>query len=492
MPKTILIFSDGTGQVGGHRPDQTLTNVYKMYRAMRPGPDSPIKPNEQYAFYDPGLGTGEVDGVTFKKIRNMLEKTLGTGIDENVIDCYEAIISSYEPGDRICIFGFSRGAYTARAVTNVLNLCGVPTQMPDGTAVPRYGVKLRKIATDAVKYVYNHGAGSKRSVYEKEREEKARRFRTKYGSNAKGEKAHEQGNIQPFFVGVFDTVAALGSREANIFWGVLLLLPPLLLGLQYLLLGSVISGWDFVLSTLLLAVMGTTIYWLLTTLKGQFKYFSPDPEKSLRFSNPSDWLSIWKNGHWAVWKKKHYDKYLDSDVQYARHALAIDDQRADFPRVKWGSTKETLKTKDRDFEWMKQYWFAGCHSDIGGGYPEIESRLSDIALQWMIDEFKQCVPEVQIRDDKLVTSPDAMSLQHEELYMISWGPFRKKWRRKIREVKVGTLHETVLQRMKADAVPQMDNVKLYRPHALANHPDAEKFYNTTEAIPTKKKAGKYK
>ena len=59
MAKNILIFSDGTGQVGGIHPDQRLSNVYKLYRAMRPGPSSPIKPAEQIAFYDPGLGAGE-------------------------------------------------------------------------------------------------------------------------------------------------------------------------------------------------------------------------------------------------------------------------------------------------------------------------------------------------------------------------------------------------------------------------------------------------
>jgi len=288
MPKSILIYSDGTGQMGGLRPDQKLSNVYKMYRAMRPGPDSPIKPNEQYAFYDPGLGAGEVDGITFKKTRNMLEAAVGTGIDENVIDCYEAIISSYEPGDKICVFGFSRGAYTARAVTNVLNLCGVPTQMPDGSPVPRFGPKLRKIASDAVKYVYNHGAGSKRSLYEDEREEKARRFRARYGSNAEGEKAHEQGNVQPTFVGVFDTVAALGNLKANILvWGAFLLQLTLLLF-------SLLNGWHWVLATLLASSTVATAYWLLTTLKGQFKYFSPDSENPLRFSNPRDWLSIWR------------------------------------------------------------------------------------------------------------------------------------------------------------------------------------------------------
>ena len=72
MPKNIMIFSDGTGQVGGMKPDQRLSNVYKMYRAMRPGPSSPIKPFEQICFYDAGLGAGEVGELTFRRIRNVL------------------------------------------------------------------------------------------------------------------------------------------------------------------------------------------------------------------------------------------------------------------------------------------------------------------------------------------------------------------------------------------------------------------------------------
>ncbi|GAA4134017.1 hypothetical protein GCM10023067_55850 [Aminobacter aganoensis] len=47
LAKLILIFSDGTGQVGGLRPDQRLSNVYKLYRAMRPGPDSSISPRSK-------------------------------------------------------------------------------------------------------------------------------------------------------------------------------------------------------------------------------------------------------------------------------------------------------------------------------------------------------------------------------------------------------------------------------------------------------------
>ena len=57
MPKRILVFADGTGNKGGLLPDESRTNVYKLYRATRSGPDSPIVPAEQLAFYVPGVGT---------------------------------------------------------------------------------------------------------------------------------------------------------------------------------------------------------------------------------------------------------------------------------------------------------------------------------------------------------------------------------------------------------------------------------------------------
>lgn len=70
MAKNVCIFSDGAGQMGGVRLDQRLSN--KMYRAMRPGPDSPINPKEQIAYYDPGLGTWESGGGFFGRIKPIL------------------------------------------------------------------------------------------------------------------------------------------------------------------------------------------------------------------------------------------------------------------------------------------------------------------------------------------------------------------------------------------------------------------------------------
>jgi hypothetical protein len=57
-PRNILIFSDGTGQAGGLLPDERRSNVYKLYRASRCGPDSTIDPSTQGAFYEPRIDVG--------------------------------------------------------------------------------------------------------------------------------------------------------------------------------------------------------------------------------------------------------------------------------------------------------------------------------------------------------------------------------------------------------------------------------------------------
>lgn len=154
MPKNIVIFSDGTGQAGGLRPDQNLSNIYKLFRASRTGTESPINPTEQIAFYDAGLGTetdeGKIPLRPVQTFRKIWSAATGTGISRNIADCYEAILKHYEPGDRIFLFGFSRGAYTARCVGGVMSLCGVPTNGADGSPLPRFGKGLRQIANEAV------------------------------------------------------------------------------------------------------------------------------------------------------------------------------------------------------------------------------------------------------------------------------------------------------------------------------------------------------
>lgn len=73
-----------------------------------------------------------------------------------------------------------------------------------------------------------------------------------------------------------------------------------------------------------------------------------------------------------------HDTALSLSIQTARHAVALDEMRASFQPTLWTSSGGDAK----------QVWFAGVHADVGGGYRE--TGLSDIALQWMIDEATQC------------------------------------------------------------------------------------------------------
>ena len=477
--KTILIFSDGTGQIGGLRPDQRLSNVYKMYRAMRPGPDSPIPPHRQVAFYDAGLGAGETGGLTFRRIRNVMAAAVGTGIDENVIDCYAAVIASYEPGDRICIFGFSRGAYTARSLANVLNLCGVPTRAADGGPVPRFGPELRAIASAGVRGVYNHGAGAKRDAYEIERETLASRFRARHGSEGVGADGEPQGNVQPNFVGVFDTVAALGSRVATTVAAI---------GMAALIAATVlvarIAPWW--ITALVATLPLTAAYWVATSVVSQIKVFRSDARLARRWWDPRRWLP--NSVHMAWWSGRHYDRYVDREVPYLRHALAIDEDRARFPRVGWARSQDVAWNEARGrTDWLVQTWFAGNHSDIGGSYPEAESRLSDIALRWMVDELRAATADdIEILTDRLVTWPDPLGLQHSERTgtlnaQPAW--FRALtlgqivWAKGVRRMDPDArLHASVLDRLAAPHVPQMGEVKPYRPESLRDHHAATGFY----------------
>jgi hypothetical protein len=447
MGKNVVIFSDGTGQWGGLKPDQELSNIYKLYRASRNGPDSPINPAEQIAVYHPGLGSGEADSW-WQWAQKMWSSITGTGFTQNVAECYEAILRHYEPGDRVFLFGFSRGAYTVRSVAGVMNLCGVPTRIadgtPDGTPIPRFGSACRTIAREAVHGVYEHGAGHKRGRYEAEREEKARRFREKYGSDGSDP---ARGNVAPYFIGVFDTVAALGMSDVQ---GAIYTTLLCVGGLATVFLLLWIAGLAGLNAEAVLAVLATAgvLAFGLHAYRHRIKTIWNFPDKgNFRL-------------HWSAWKFQHYDMHLDPRVRYARHALAIDEDRETFARVGWASRTDVPKRAKGEPPWLIQMWFSGNHSDIGGSYPEDESRLSDIALEWMVGEATEAEHPLIVDRTKLNLFPDPHGMQHCEVEAFldrypGWWPNRRRWgwKKELRwfdeEMKQ---HSSVGTRMKADAV----------------------------------------
>lgn len=475
MAKNLVIFSDGTGQAGGVRPDQRLSNVYKLFRASRTGPDSIIDPLSQVAFYDAGLGTDDDAGTAplrfIRYVRKALGSVTGRGITQNIIECYTFILDNYDPGDRIYLFGFSRGAYTARCVANLLELCGVPSLGPSGVPLARWKSETRQLAEEAVRRVYEHGAGRPAALFDAERQELARRFREKY---ACGDEAGS--NVHPYFVGVFDTVASLGAHGPMRF----ILGAGLALGLAIAsaaigLIAWLVSGasfwaaWTVVFSAALIGFAYSSLRSTLHIIRD--------------FPNKGDF-----NWHIAKWEMKNYDQRLPHGIRFARHAMAIDETREDFPRVKWGWKGQVDEKIEGQPERFIQLWFAGNHSDIGGSYPEEQSRLSDNALEWMVGEATSMPIPLIVDRTKLSIFPSPAGMQHCEVDAMrdsigAWLPgfvrhhWSPTWKEKPRvEALEAPVHPSVEARFELPAVWKCGRYEPYRPETLRADPRFSKYY----------------
>ncbi|MDE0348725.1 MAG: DUF2235 domain-containing protein [Gammaproteobacteria bacterium] len=170
MVANIVVCADGTW----NRPEEDLakdypTNVLRLARAVSPE----ARGARQHVFYDWGLGSyhdGAVAGA------------IGRGIHKNIVDGYRYIVHNYAPGDRIFLFGFSRGAYTVRALCGLIHNCGI---------VRRADARLIARAWR----MYKSPARANRP-----------------GGDAAGafREAHSHPSRDIDFVGVWDTVGALG------------------------------------------------------------------------------------------------------------------------------------------------------------------------------------------------------------------------------------------------------------------------------------------
>lgn len=176
MPKNIVICCDGTG----NEYCKDKTNVSKLFDAVENHTD------RQIAYYDPGVGTlGSTLAITWpgKKLSWLFGLAFAFGLPKNIEDAYSFLMENYEDGDRVFLFGFSRGAYTVRALGGMIMKCGLlHKEYPN---LIEYSTKLyrnRKLKIDS---------------------KKVRDFR----------KAFSHANCTPYFIGVWDTVKSVGIRN---------------------------------------------------------------------------------------------------------------------------------------------------------------------------------------------------------------------------------------------------------------------------------------
>ena len=121
--RNIIICCDGTG----NEISENISNVLKLYRCLRKTEKTQPR---QLVFYDPGVGTLERPDPWHKLKQDfnaILGLATGYGLDDNVLAAYAFLVHTYQAGDQIYLFGFSRGAYTVRVLAGLIHKVGLIT-----------------------------------------------------------------------------------------------------------------------------------------------------------------------------------------------------------------------------------------------------------------------------------------------------------------------------------------------------------------------------
>lgn len=177
MKRLILCF-DGTWNTPNDEKKEynnASTNVFRLYNSVIEGEARGIT---QLKWYDEGVGTRWYD-----RLRGGIA---GVGLSKNTCDGYHYLAKNYTPGDHIFLFGFSRGAYTARSLAGLIRNCGI-LKYPDTDS------KLNALIQEAYQIYRTRDEGTD--------SEQAKAFRKEHSHAT---------SVEIQCLGVWDTVGALG------------------------------------------------------------------------------------------------------------------------------------------------------------------------------------------------------------------------------------------------------------------------------------------
>lgn len=329
MKRRLIVLFDGTWNTHDDR-----TNVAHMAEAIaKDGADGV----PQLKWYDPGPGTD-----WYNRIRGGV---FGYGVSENIQHAYRWVAGEWGKTDEneLYVFGFSRGAYTARSLVGLIRKSGLLKNPSKEMVEQAYDLyRIKDVHPD---------------------DEQAVAFRAAYSRE-----------IRVKFIGVWDTVGSLG-----------------------------------------VPMTGAVIPW------GRDRY------------------------QW-------HDTELSKIVEYAYHAVALDEHRKDYEATVWTKRKSENKA-------VEQRWFIGAHANVGGGYKE--DRLHNIPLRWLQDKAAAC--GLGLKEFCRVEPDDYRAAVTDSYSEFMWGLYKsvKLGNRFHRPFGTGvneTVDDSVWQRWK--------DIKEYRPPSL--------------------------
>uniref|UniRef100_A0A0W0F5N8 T6SS Phospholipase effector Tle1-like catalytic domain-containing protein n=1 Tax=Moniliophthora roreri TaxID=221103 RepID=A0A0W0F5N8_MONRR len=281
VKKRIIVCCDGTWQDGISESRRDYTNVLRLARTINHEDVRTKPPTPQIVFYQSGIGSEKNFYAEY------IEGTTGGGLVDKVEEAYAFIAHNYLPGDEIFLFGFSRGAYTARMVATLIGAIGILGRK-DMDHFARIFLSYQKLG----------------KTKDQEEREALREALAPFSAQTCPGLVRAYADGKPFSVkclGVFDTVGSLGLPEE------------------------------------------------LTLQSNKIKTLFGFP-----------------------------DRILGEHIERAYHALALNEPRKNFDCTKLEQT-DIGRSKGQI---LKECWFSGSHSDIGGGYRDHD--LADLTLTWMV------------------------------------------------------------------------------------------------------------
>ena len=195
MEKNIVICLDGTGNQLKARGSTNVVRIFEMLDLSDPA--------RQVAYYDPGVGTFSAQGAwtpAARAVSRTMGLAVGTGMRQNLGEAYTYLMTAWEPGDQIYVFGFSRGAYTARALAGMLYRVGL----------------LRPGCQNLVQYAVNIYARNRGKDADLSRDEGWKRIDR--FSSAFARTTNQTRAIPITFIGIWDSVKAAGILGSDLSW----------------------------------------------------------------------------------------------------------------------------------------------------------------------------------------------------------------------------------------------------------------------------------
>ena len=219
-------------------------------------------------------------------------------------------------------------------------------------------------------------------------------------------------NSYPYFVGAFDTVAAVGNLRTFVEFSALYAIGAMVTSWLVSLLTKVpfigsylglLSFWHVFIFLFAAPIGIAACIYVWTHVKFDFRVPAYSlPQQLLTFHQIYDW-------------KETNDTDLNFNIPYAKHSISIDENRRAFARVNWGVEDGRPDRDNCGNLTFEQVWFPGNHADIGGGYPENESRLSDTALKWMLACAYTIPNGIKYDRNVLRLHTDSAGLRHDEV-----------------------------------------------------------------------------